>query len=66
MSAASPPLVALMQGRRARPRRAPQLRPREIMLHMAVARILRDYGRPEWRWSHFPAGEARDGGRALG
>jgi hypothetical protein len=59
MRAAVPPLVALMEGR-ARPRKAPVVHPREIVLHVAVAKLLRDHARPEWRWSHFPAGEARD------
>jgi hypothetical protein len=27
---------------------------------MAVADFLRRFARPAWRWSHFPAGEARD------
>ncbi len=60
MSAACPPLLALAEGRRPRARRAPRVRPKEITLHLAVATLLRDYAHPEWRWSHFPAGEARD------
>ena len=35
-------------------------RPKEIALHMAVADALRRYAKPDWRWSHFPAGEHRD------
>lgn len=27
---------------------------------MAVADVLRRYAKPDWRWSHFPAGEHRD------
>ena len=27
---------------------------------MAVAKLLRDYGRPEWLWFHVPNGEKRD------
>jgi hypothetical protein len=27
---------------------------------MATAKLLRTHAAPEWRWSHFPAGEARD------
>lgn len=35
-------------------------KPKELALHMAVAGILRDFCKPSWRWTHFPAGEARD------
>jgi hypothetical protein len=55
-----PPLLALAQGRRVRPRKAAAPRPKEIALHMAVADVLRRFARPDWRWSHFPAGEHRD------
>jgi hypothetical protein len=34
--------------------------PKAFQLHLAVANYLRAYGRPEWLWSHFPAGEKRD------
>ena len=27
---------------------------------MSVARLLRDYGLPRWRWTHIPSGELRD------
>jgi hypothetical protein len=53
-----PPLLALAAGVRRRKPSAP--RPKEIALHMAVADILRRFSRPDWRWSHFPAGEHRD------
>jgi hypothetical protein len=55
-----PPLLMLCEGRKPRPRRAPKERPKEIALHMSVAKVLRDHARPEWRWTHFPAGELRD------
>ena len=55
-----PPLLMLAQGRRARPRKAKAPPPKEIALHMAVADVLRRFARPDWRWSHFPAGEHRD------
>lgn len=55
-----PPLLALAQGRRARPRKAKAPAPKEIELHMAVADVLRRFAKPDWRWSHFPAGEHRD------
>jgi hypothetical protein len=60
MSASLPPLLMLAQGRRARPRKANAPRPLELQLHMAVADVLRRFARPDWRWSHFPAGEHRD------
>ncbi len=34
--------------------------PKELALHIAVADHLKAYARPEWRWTHFPAGEERD------
>lgn len=43
-----------------RPRKAPRVQPREMTLHLAVADILRRHCLPNWRWSHFPSGEARD------
>lgn len=55
-----PPLLALAQGRRPRPRKAKAPRAKEIALHMAVADVLRRFARPDWRWSHFPSGEHRD------
>ena len=55
-----PPLLLLAKGRRVRARQAPNIRAKEISLHMAVADLLRRFARPDWRWSHFPAGEHRD------
>jgi hypothetical protein len=43
-----------------RPRKPSAPRPKEIALHLSVADILRRFARPNWRWSHFPAGEHRD------
>ena len=34
--------------------------PKELSLHIALADHLRAFARPDWRWSHFPAGEIRD------
>jgi hypothetical protein len=34
--------------------------PKEFALHLAVADHLRAFAHPEWRWSHYPAGEKRD------
>jgi hypothetical protein len=55
-----PPLLQLAEGRRVRPRKSSSVAPKEIVLHMAVADTLRRFGKADWRWSHFPAGEARD------
>jgi hypothetical protein len=55
-----PPLLAIAAGRRVRPRKVVAPRPLELQLHMAVADLLRRFARPDWRWSHFPAGEHRD------
>jgi len=57
---AIPPLLMLAEGRKARPRKAPMARPKEIALHMSVAKVLRDHPRPDWQWTHIPAGEVRD------
>src|ERR1700730_16231964 len=50
----------LAEGRRARPRKAPCTVPKEHKLQTEVADVLRSHARPEWQWSHFPAGERRD------
>lgn len=55
-----PPLLAISKGIRARPRKEKAPLPKELELHMAVADVLRRFARADWRWSHFPAGEARD------
>jgi hypothetical protein len=56
-----PPLLAIPKfPRSVRPRKAKAPRPKEIALHMAVADVLRRFAKPDWRWSHFPAGELRD------
>ena len=57
---AVPPLIAICEGRRVRPRKSPVVSPKEIALHMAVAGTLRRFIRPDWRWSHYPAGELRN------
>jgi hypothetical protein len=56
----SPPLLAIAEGRRARPRKSAVPPPKELDLHLAVADALRRFARPDWRWSHFPSGEHRD------
>jgi hypothetical protein len=55
-----PPLLIIAEGRRARPRKAAADRPRELALHLSVVDVLRKLALPDWRWSHFPAGEHRD------
>jgi len=57
---ATPPLLMLAEGRKPRLRKAPQDRPKEIVLHIAVAKLLRQHARPDWQWTHIPNGEARD------
>ena len=54
-----PPLLLLAEGRRPRPRRALAHAPKELALHMSIAKLLRDHIKSDWRWSHFPAGELR-------
>lgn len=56
----APPLIALIEGRRERPRNASKTAPREIGLHMAVAGLLRRHVRPGWFWGYIPSGELRD------
>ena len=54
-----PPLLQIATGRRARPE---TFGPQAEGDHLAYERrdILRRFARPDWRWSHFPAGEHRD------
>jgi hypothetical protein len=55
-----PPLPLFAEGRRPRARALTAPAPKEIVLHIAVADVLRKLGRPDWRWGHPPAGEHRD------
>lgn len=52
-----PPLLMIAEGRKPRLRKAPVSLPKEVLLHMAVARVLRVQGAPQWRWTHIPSGE---------
>jgi hypothetical protein len=54
-----PPLLMIAEGRKPRPRKAPLARPKEIVLHMAVAKVLRDHVLETWAWTHIPSGELR-------
>jgi len=49
-----------MDGKRARPRKAPVARPKEIELHMSVAKLLREHCLETWQWTHIASGELRD------
>jgi hypothetical protein len=55
-----PPLLMIASGGKPRPRKAPAVRPRECKLQCDVADVLRAHCLPEWRFTHFPAGERRD------
>jgi hypothetical protein len=44
----------------ARPKKVVQTPPRELWLQTDVADVLSRHAHPEWRWTHFPAGERRD------
>jgi hypothetical protein len=56
----TPPLLLICKGRKPRPRKATTIRPKESVLHCAVAKVLHEHSLPTWRWSHFPSGEKRD------
>ena len=49
----------IAEGRRPRARKAPLARPKEIVLHMGIAKLLRDHAMPSWQWCHIPNGELR-------
>jgi hypothetical protein len=55
-----PPLLQIVQGKKVRPRKAPAVRPLELDLHMASAKLLRQYARPHRQWTHVGHGEVRD------
>jgi VRR-NUC domain len=50
----------IAQGRKPRARKAPIPRPKELTLHFAVAKLLREHALPDWQWTHVGHGEARD------
>lgn len=54
-----PPLLAAMEGRKPRAPRERVTVPLESKLHFWVAKLLREHCLPDWRWTHFPAGEER-------
>lgn len=55
-----PPLLAIAEGHKARSRRSRMPAPKELDLHIAVAKLLKDHALPEWNWFHVPSGEHRD------
>jgi len=59
----TPPLIALMEGRKVRPRKERVPAPKELRLHFPVAKLLREHC--NWEWTHFPAGEKRDANTAT-
>ena len=56
---AIPPLLMIAEGRKPRVRKAPVARPKEIVLHMAVAKVLCDHALETWTWTHVSSGEMR-------
>ncbi len=56
----TPPLLQLAAGRKVRARKTPALRPKELALHITVAKLLKDHCRADWLWTHVPTGEHRD------
>ncbi len=56
----APPLLRIMEGKKARARRASRVRPLETVLHKQVAELLRQHCLPSWRWTHIASGELRD------
>ena len=55
-----PPLLMLAEGRRPRLRAAPKEKPKELVLHMRVAALLRQHCHASWLWTHLANGEAKD------
>lgn len=55
-----PPLLVAMAGGKPRARRERIPVPKEISLHMPVAKLLRDHCLEAWQWAHYPSGEKRD------
>lgn len=56
----TPPLLSIAEGRKPRLRGVRVPVPKELCLHMPVAKLLREYCKPQWQWAHYPAGEKRD------
>jgi hypothetical protein len=58
MSSAAAPLFAKRRPRQPRAIKLPA--PKEIVTHFQVKKLLDDFLRQEWLWTHLPMGEARD------
>ncbi len=56
----APPLLKLAAGRKVRARKMSVPRPKELELHITVAKLLRDHCGGDWLWTHIPTGEHRD------
>lgn len=54
------PLLSFIEGRKPRLRKSATNRPKEVVLHMAVAKVLRDHAITTWQWTHIASGELRD------
>jgi hypothetical protein len=55
----TPPLLAMMSDAKARPARRCGPVPKELSLHMPVAKLLREHCKLDWQWAHYPSGELR-------
>jgi hypothetical protein len=60
MSASTPPLLMLVEGREPRLRKSSSYQAKEFALHVAVVSTLRRFARPDWQWCHIPSGELRN------
>lgn len=56
----APPLLAIAAGRKPRARVAKFPAPKELSLHLTVAKLLKDHCLPDWFFFHPPNGEHRD------
>jgi len=55
-----PPLLAIAEGRRARPRKFALPTQGELRLHLGAVGVWRRLGHPDWLCWHTPNGEIRD------
>lgn len=56
----TPGLIARMEGRKPRARKAPVVHPLENKLQCDVAKVLHEHCRSDWLWFHVPNGGKRD------
>lgn len=57
---AEAPLLLLAEGRKPRLRKAKEMRPKELVLHLRLAGFIRSHIRDGWKWTHLASGERRD------